>query len=263
MLNPVVDGPPDHVLVAFGVADTVPLGGGMGTSWRAGDLVLKPLDLSEEELAWQAQALATLRPDGARVGVPFPHSVDGWFASRFVEGKHEPRRWAEIVDVGTRLEAALAHEPRPGFLDRRTHNWAIGDRVAWGESPAPEAVGTRHLDRLLAALRPVAAPAQVVHGDLAGNVLFAPGLLPAAIDFAPYFRPKGFGAAVVVADALTLEGADASLLDAVDVPELPQLLLRALVYRLVTHRLFRPDEPEPLDDADPFLPAVEIALAYA
>lgn len=255
--------PPEHVLATYGVADQVPFAGGTRTSWRAGGLVVKPLDKSEEELAWQAETLGALRPDGFRIAVPLPGAVDGWCASRFAEGRHEPRRWAEIAEIAQLLEVALEAVPRPSFLDRRTDNWAMGDRVAWGQPVPAEIAGTKHLARLLAAFRPVAVLRQIVHGDLTGNVLFAPGLPPAVIDFAPYFRPRGFGAAVVVADALSWEGADASLLDAVDVPELPQLLLRALVYRIVTDRLSALGRPPRPDTDDPFLPAVEIALARA
>ncbi|MGH3048791.1 MAG: phosphotransferase [Gaiellaceae bacterium] len=252
--------PPPHVLKAFGVADAESLPGGRGTSWRVGGLVLKPLDMLEEELVWRAEVLGAQREDGFRIAVPLPQLVDGWCASRFVEGRHEPRRWTEIVAAGSRLHAALAGVPRPDFLDLRTDRWAIGDRVAWGEPPPPEAADAKHLRRLLAALRPVDSVPQLVHGDLTGNVLFEPGLPPAVIDFAPYWRPEGFGGAVVVADALTWEGADATLLDAIEIPELPQLLLRALVYRIVTDALFRLGEPLRADGEDPFLPAVELAL---
>jgi hypothetical protein len=40
-----------------------------------------------------------------------------------------------------------------------------------------------------------------------------------------------------------------------------QYLLRALVYRAVTDRLFRADEPIRPDRDDPYLPVVELALA--
>ena len=47
------------------------------------------------------------------------------------------------------------------------------------------------------------------------------------------------------------------------VDEFPQYLLRALIYRAVTDRLFRLDEPLRPDDDDPYLPAVELALHLA
>ena len=46
--------PPAAVLAAFGVsAEPERLPGGMETSWLCGDLVVKPLDLSVEEVRWQ------------------------------------------------------------------------------------------------------------------------------------------------------------------------------------------------------------------
>jgi uncharacterized protein (TIGR02569 family) len=190
--------------------------------------------------------------------------VDGWCALEWVEGRHEERRWADIVAAGESFHAALAGVPRPDFIDRRTDPWVIGDRVAWGELPAGDFARVKHLDRLAAALRPIDKPSQLIHGDLCGNVLFADPLPPAIIDFSPYWRPPAFASAIVVADALTSEGADESLLDAVDhVEDFPQFLLRALIYRVVTDRLFRENEPIRPDDADPYLPVVDLACRLA
>jgi len=103
-----------------------------------------------------------------------------------------------------------------------------------------------------------------VHGDLTGNILFADGHSPAVIDFAPYWRPASFGSSVVVGDALAWEGADESLLGAVEhVPSFPQFLLRALIYRIVVDALFRPGEPDRPDDDDCFLGPVELACRLA
>ena len=241
--------PPPRVLAAFGVTGLVEsLAGGQGTAWRAGDLVLKPLDfaMSVEELEWQGGVLDALVPDGFRVSrlrraLDGSALVDGWCAWEFVEGEHRERAWPEVIAVGERFHDAVAPVPRPSFLELRTDPWAIGDRVAWGELPAESFSHVKHLPRLVAALRPVdTSRSQLVHGDLTGNVLFAEGLPPAVIDFSPYWRPVGFASAVVVGDALLWEGADESLLTAVEhVESFPQLLLRALIYRAVVDAIFR------------------------
>ena len=109
------------------------------------------------------------------------------------------------------------------------------------------------MPRLVTALRPIEATSQLIQGDLTGNVLFADGLPPAIIDFSPYWRPAGFAAAIVVGDALLWEGADEELPRNYDhVPFFSQYLVRALIYRAVTDRLARTDEPLRPDDADPF-----------
>ena len=199
--------PPAHVLAAFG-AEGAPklLPGGTGRSWRVGSLVLKPLDHAASEIAWQAEILASVEQDGFRVARLRPEIVDGWTASDYLAGAHEPGRWREIIAVGELLHAALTHVPRPGtILDQRTNPWSMGDRVAWGELPFPE------LDDVLAALDPVEEKSQLIHGDLTGNVLFHDELPPAIIDFAPSWRPPEFASAIVVADALCWEGAPEKL----------------------------------------------------
>ncbi len=244
--------------------------GGHGGSWAAGDIVVKPADRDEAEIEWEAALFASIRRDGFRVAPPrraldgrFAH--DGWVASERVAGYHKPGCWAEIIAVGEKFHAALAAIRRPAaIIDARTDRWAVGDRVAWGELPAADFVEAAHISRLATVLRPVEASSQVIHGDLTGNVLFEPGLPPAIIDFVPRWRPAGFAAAVVVADALVWEGADKSLLDAVShIPELDQFFVRALIYRLVADSLNRVGEPPRPPDADPYRVPVELAIEVA
>jgi uncharacterized protein (TIGR02569 family) len=262
--------PSASVIGAFGALGVpVSLDGGQGASWRVGDRILKPLDLAMEELSWQADVLSTIACDGFRVARPIRSRdgslvVDGWCAWEWTRGRHEPRRWAEIVLAGERFHCALASIPRPGFISVRTDPWAIGDRVAWGEIPAAEFRQVKHLPRLVDALRPISAPSQLIHGDLTGNVLFANGSPPAIIDFSPYWRPPGFASAIVVGDALIWEGAGQGLLDQLcDIPDLGQFLLRGLIYRVVTDRVSRPNERIRPDDADPYRQAVDLACRFA
>jgi uncharacterized protein (TIGR02569 family) len=203
--------------------------------------VLKAIDLSEEALAWQAETLPAVRAEGFRLAPPRRARdgrllVEGWTAWQYVAGRHEPGRWLEIIEAGRRFHAALRDLPRPDFLDRRDDHWAIADRLAWGEIESAPFEGARHIPELLAARRPIAeAWRQLVHGDLTGNVLFAEGLAPAIIDVSPYWRPTGYASAIVVADALVNEGAGASLVDSVAAErDFPQLLVRALIFRVVS-----------------------------
>ena len=89
--------PPPPVLAAFGVAGSVPvrISGGMGTSWRAGDLILKPADAELAELEWQAQLYDGVAGDGFRLArlrraADGSVCVHGWSATEFVPGLHEP-----------------------------------------------------------------------------------------------------------------------------------------------------------------------------
>jgi hypothetical protein len=85
---------------------------------------------------------------------------------------------------------------------------------------------------------PPSETSQLVHGDLgSGNVLFAPGLAPAVIDFSPYWRPPGFAEAVVAGDAVVWHEAGVPLLRAVAAvsgPYFAPYLARAVIFRLAT-----------------------------
>jgi uncharacterized protein (TIGR02569 family) len=235
------------------------LPGGRGTSWRAGDVVLKPADASDEELAWLMSALpqASVRVAVPRAARDGRSSVDGWVAVPYLVGEHGQGAWLEIVAAGEALHATLRRIGRPTLLDARTSRWAISDRAAWDEIPG---VPPRHaplLDRLRDLTRPINLPSQLVHGDLTGNVLFASGLPPAVIDLSLYWRPADYAAAVVAADALLWEGAHPAALESLFIrPDFGQLLVRALRFRLLADLLGHDDEVE-----GPYAKAVDIAAS--
>ena len=214
------------------------LAGGTGGSWRVGRLVLKHVGtdpVTAEELRWLGTAAAST--DEVRVAAPVPATdgswvVGGWAATAFLEGTPAGPRWADVLDAGRALHASWARLPRPSFLDRRRSPWDTGARMAWGEEAlVVRGDGLRALvDRLVAAYEPVDERSQLVHGDLGGNVLLADGLPPAVIDLSPYWRPPGWALAVVAVDAMVWSDADPSLFIDLD----RQMLLRAMVYRLVT-----------------------------
>jgi uncharacterized protein (TIGR02569 family) len=268
----VLSEPPPAVVAAFGAAGARPIcvGGGQGTSWIAGDVVLKPAELGREELEWQAQIYAQIRWAGFRLAGPRLAAdgslcVDGWCATEYMTGKHEERRWEEIIAVGERFHAALRGIPQPSFLDQRSDPWAISDRVAWGEVPTSEFPHVRHLPQLVSALRPVTAPSQLIHGDLTGNVLFDGQLPPAIIDLSPYWRPTAYASAIVIADALVWEAADTQVLDAVShIDDFGQFLLRALIFRSVTDWILREEESAgSAPENDPWAAAVHLACQLA
>ncbi|MEW1546379.1 TIGR02569 family protein [Streptomyces tsukubensis] len=250
--------PPAAVLAAFGSAEPAePLSGGQGTAWRCGALVLKPVALASET-PWRAGVLCHLPDgDGFRVARPVPAadgswSSGGWEAWRWLPGTADPYRPDEVIRAGAAFHAAVAGLPRPRFLDVRDDPWARADRLAFGESESEgngdgesdgdgaagsaERPGAVLLKPLLAERRPVSAPSQLVHGDLLGNVLFTPDAPPAVIDWALYWRPEAWAAAVVAVDAVCWWEAGAPLLERWSgLPEWRQMLLRALVFRIAAH----------------------------
>jgi uncharacterized protein (TIGR02569 family) len=258
--------PSDAILASFDAhGEPVPLVGGRGRAWRVDDIVLKPADLGPDEHAWQADVLPTIRQDGFRLALPKRARdgslvIDGWAATEHVAGEHRPRRWLDIIDVGTRFARAVREIPRPAFLDARTDAWSLADRIAWGEADIEPYRRIPSVDRLADVVRPIDATDQLIHGDLTGNVLFSDGRPPAIIDLSPYWRPPAFASAVVVADALVWEGADRSLASAFEPAGLfGQFLARALLFRLVSAAIGR-FEGDDVALEESYSPTVELLV---
>lgn len=237
--------PPEKVLAAFGVAGKIaPLSGGQGTAWQVGDLILKPADIDETELRWQAETLSGISQHEVRVSYPLKsldgtYTVQGWSAQRQLLGKHQQERWLDIIAAGQAFHEAVSEVPRPDFLDNRKSPWTQANQIAWGEASFSPYLAVEDIAALSSHLKPVDLPSQLIHGDLTGNILFATDLPPAIIDFSPYWRPKEYATAIVVADALVWHQAEPKqFANALRQPEFPQLLLRALLFRRVTDEIF-------------------------
>ncbi len=236
--------PTEGVLAAYGVAGLHPeqLEGGMGTTWRVEDVVLKPVG-DDPVHAWVCDLLAGWACEAVRVPEPLrapdgSWQHDGWAAHAFVPGTtaragDDPDRFRAGAKA---FHAATARLAPPAAFGDRTDVWARAERVAFdGAEPegSEEVVALAH--RARRALLPLDLTDQVVHGDLGGNTLWHDDLPPAVIDVSPYFRPPGWSLAVVAMDAVCWEGADPSLVDRwSDVEEWDQLLLRAVVFRIAT-----------------------------
>jgi uncharacterized protein (TIGR02569 family) len=247
-----VDVVPAGVLAAFGVAEVEPvrLPGGQGTTWRAGQVILKPAD-SVRAGRWFADVYDTLTGPGFRVPRPVRAATGDWVAHgwtgwQWVSGAPADwsgvsPRWPELIAVSRALQAALASVPAPPWRGEVENPWTIGDQVAWGQRDPEPLLGPAagqvagQVRRLLAALRPVDLPDQLIHADLGGNVLFADGAPPAVIDFSPLERPAGLPLAIVAVDAVMWKGGRPETFDQLAAePDIDQLLTRALIYRLVT-----------------------------
>jgi len=244
------DQPPDHVLAAFGLTGLrpAPLGSNWEGGWRCGEVVLSMV-ADHARAAWSAKVRETLFVDGVRLARPVRSTdgryvVAGWRADTFVTGTPEPRH-DEVVSAAVRLHEATARLERPRFLTQPPSvPWSdvdvfvAADRAAWEDRPlhalppgaqvAPgSSDGQRSIELInqLASLRrPTRGPSQLVHGDLYGTVLFAGTTAPAA--------------GVVVVDALAWGEADDGLVERwTSLPEWPQMLLRALMFRLAVHAL--------------------------
>lgn len=267
---------PPAVLAAYGVtAAPVALEGGQGTSVRAGNLVLKP-GADPAYVAWLHGLCARVRAAGFRLPAPVAALdgrlvVDGWTATSYAAGEpvHDDDRsttsWLPVLAAGRALHAALRDEQPPG--PTADHRWALADRAAWGGAPLDH--GPRSAP-LLARLRGLVLDEglepQLVHGDLSGNVLLAPGLEPAVIDVSPYWRPAAYADAVVAVDAALWWRTDPDILrlarpDGLDAGTWASLLARALAFRLLAFDEGRRDPALVAEELPRYAEIVDLLVA--
>lgn len=242
-----------------GDLDRVP--GGQGHSVRAGDLVLSPdrdrstQDLLNPALARLAADLDT-RPGrdrrDLRLAMPVPARdgswvVEGWGATRYEPGT-QLTDLAATSAVGAILHAELARAVSswpaadrlptdPAVADR----WSVAERTAFEQLPLPsgtlDAAGDRLLHRLSRARDSTdMGPDQLVHGDLAGNILLDPDGAPVVIDVSPYWRPALWAEAIAVLDSVLWLDADPDAMTAWTRGARRQAMLRAAIFRLLSDR---------------------------
>lgn len=253
---------PAHVLDLFAVPDVVaPLPGGQGGSVLAGDLVLSPGRDADVE-AWLSPVLARFAYDldlsasrrGFRVAMPVPARdgawvVEGWGASRYEPGTVACRDLAVLLAAGRLLHARLASlvPDRPAAVAARRDRWAVAERQAFGEADVDDALDPL-VDRLVVRLSQQLdgadprdlGPDQLVHADLAGNVLLDAAGAAVVIDVAPAWRPQRWAEAVCVLDAVMWHDAPATALLAWTRGVERQAMLRALMFRVLSDRPVTP-----------------------
>ncbi|MFC6703743.1 aminoglycoside phosphotransferase [Flexivirga alba] len=227
------------------------LPGGQGQSVLAGDLVLSPgrdhgiADQLNPRLARMAVELDTRSRRDLRIAMPIPARdgtwvVDGWTASRYEPGSRACTDAAVVRATGALLHAefAQAFARWPLAMQPPRSRWDRAERIAFGDqaldpgelSDAQTTFARELLDRCNT--EPFGDD-QLVHGDLAGNVLLDAVDVPVVIDVAPYWRPVRWADAVCVLDLVMWSGADPMLLHDWSGGSL-QAILRAALFRLLS-----------------------------
>lgn len=243
--------PPASVVEAFGLhGEPRALPGGQGTTWRVGDVVLKP-GVDARFQAWLGTELAAIE----QVGFVLPEVMrcqDGawvvqrWGAATVLPGSSRPTRdghWFTVLQAGRAFHRATRDLPRLDWFAHRSNWWTRADHAAWGEAPMKI---IPPLEPLVARLRrrvPSPGRDQLVHGDLTSNVLIGAHHPPGIIDMSPDWRPSAYADGVVIADAICWYGAEPDLLREAGVTV--AAVARGLLFRALTTNAMQQDRPEP------------------
>lgn len=233
--------PSKDVLNAFGIKENpIQLTGGQGTSFRAGNIVLKPVE-NEEETNCLANLTSKIIERGFRIARPIKTkdgewTYQGWKANKFIKGREVKKKWREKLSVCRKFHESLVGLPKPTFLDKMDNPWAIADKMVWGTLPMKYGEKLESsMHRLKKLIKPISLVNQIIHGDMTGNILFYPFMSPAVIDLSLYWHPAKYAEAIIVVDSIVWYSAPDSLINKLDGTfEMNQLLVRATMWRIKT-----------------------------
>ena len=258
------DPPSEDIAQAFGSNENiVRLNGGQGTSYRSGNIVLKPTD-DHAHSKWVASIIFNIdNADGVRFAKPIKSIRGEWIykgyvAWEYLEGSHQIGCYEDKIKASQKFHQLLKNVPYSKIFDTSSNSWSVANEVVWGKKHSEYGEEfNRLIDPVKLKLRPLNLPSQFIHGDLSGNFLFADKLFPAIIDFSPTWAINGFAEGVMLADVIAWESAE---LEAVrpflKIPNIEQLAWRGVLRRIIEQaehiKWFGKDEEQALEEARVF-----------
>jgi len=245
--------PPEHVLKAFGLGAEAPRRLAGSRSWYCDEVVLRPVS-DRRHAVWLGSVLDRLDVPELRIARPVRSTdgrtlISGWQAYRYLSGT--PAVDPDVLILTSiRLHQATSRLDEPPPESNGDGIAAEAARLAWGEQDTlvDEEKGGRWFEILAGVREPVSLPDQLVHGQLYDTVLFDAEGDPGVVDFEPHYRPAEWATAVAAVDAMAAGVADGELLRRwAHLPEWPQMLLRAILFRLAYNALDPNSTREQLD----------------
>ena len=235
--------PSPSVLEAFKLSPStrcINLDGGQGKTYLADNIIFKPTSNIEESI-WIAEVYASIGQIGFRIPSPIATTSDEWTfeqwtAWEFLEGNTlKGEKYKERLAASQAFHKALANYSRPSLLNNRNDAWSQADRIVWeNKSWQPHSKIQSLYNKLESYQEPLDISEQIMHGDIAGNMLYQTGQAITIIDFSPYWRPAAYSEALLCVDSIMWEQAPWSILDLVNLDiTFRQLMLRAVMRRLV------------------------------
>ena len=224
------------------------LTGGQNESLKAGNLVLKPVHEPEKYL-WLSECLNQIDFGDLHVAVPIKSSEGNYIenaigATRYFDAQFFPDRLEEKLKTCRRLNSIICRIAKPPDFDSWENPWTKAQHLAWSHSCISEKELPAEIKVLLSMRTPLEMSNQLVHVDLAGNILFDKNDDPVVIDFTPGFYPKEYAEVLLLIDSMAWYGAPIEEFNLLDLNEdlQQQLILRAVIFRLSVPLFSEPPE---------------------
>ncbi len=231
---------PDRIKELFNVKGIGKrLTGGQGNSFLFNDVVIKPVGDSGALYEMTANILRSINNPEYRLAKPIKsindnYIEDGFIATEYHVGEHDDSRIEEALRI-----SRIFHEDLKRFnieLPKQEDRWSKALSIIWDDYKYDiDNDDYRYCISLLESLPGSDEPKQLIHGDMAGNVLYHESLSPLIIDFSPSIAPYSFIEALIIVDHIAWGGGyvnDLNLLKPIH-EYIPQIK-RAILFRLLT-----------------------------
>jgi uncharacterized protein (TIGR02569 family) len=238
----------EKTLRKFNITDTgIRLAGGQQTTMKFGDIVLKPID-DVAYANFTASIFDQIDPKEYRISKPIKsidnnYVEDGFIATKFEPGNHDFSRIAEMLKVSENLHHDLKEIKCkfPNF----DNPWTSAQKILWDNKKLPIDLNQdskEFCEKILAELKPITLPKQLIHSDLSGNILFHENLKPLVIDFSPAFAPYEYASALIVTDNIAWNHADINSLELLKEYSIDfEVVKYAVVFRILVSALLNKD----------------------
>ncbi len=264
-----IDPPTQAIAEAFGSREIpVLLKGGQGTTYRSGNIILKPSE-GDEKQTWTAELYQSL-PESSQVRFPRPIKsingtwvYNGYIALSFVEGEHIEGHYAKKLSASIAFHELLHGIPKPDFIGLGENSWSIGDLVALDKREFNYDQEFMDLyNQIKPHLKQLNFPEQLVHGDLSGNFLVHHVLPTAIIDYSHAWAPNGFAEGIMLADVIAWEDAELKDLQVFKrIPNIEQFAWRGVLRRITEQaehiKHFDKDKSQALQEARAFQKSID------
>ena len=146
------------------ISKPVPLKGGQNTSFRIGNVVVKPIS-EPEKYIWLANELKNIKSNTLNIARPVlsksgQYIIQGYGATRFMRCKFYSNRLNEKLEASNAFHELVGKIVKPSSFMEWTSPWSLATQVAWEELSIPH---TKHLliDALLLRLKSLYKPVKL------------------------------------------------------------------------------------------------------
>lgn len=238
----------NDILNAFNLSGEITsLNGGQNTSVRVNDAVLKPAGENVQLCEWAFNILNKINPHGYRLSKPIISSngtfiYKDWCCTRYEPGEHRDGSIKQKLEV-----SRLFHHDLAGIdfinLPKADDPWSISQRIAWQKENLPENMAKgvyKILEELISKVKlKENYEVQIIHSDLAGNILFDKARKPLIIDFSPTIAPVEYAEAILVCDCIAWQRSPVSEIELICDSKFDiEMILRAVLFRLSVAAIF-------------------------